>query len=171
MRNSVLVLSATALILAGCAGAADPGEVGMNKTTMGTVLGGLGGAAAGGALFGGKHGAIGKGSTTQMLGAVGGGLLGAMAGSSVGKTLDRADQMYANRASQRVVAAPMGEQITWVNPDTGNRGTVVATREGQSAAGEYCREFQQTMTVGGQTQQGYGTACRSPDGQWRMVQR
>jgi surface antigen len=171
MRTSILLLCAGALMLAGCAGTGEPGEFGFNKSTMGTVLGGIGGAVAGGALFGGRNGVIGQGSKTQMLGAVGGGLLGAMAGGGVGRSLDRADQLHAQRATQRVAVAPMGEQISWVNPDTGNRGTMVATREGQSAAGEYCREFQQTITVGGQTQQGYGTACRAPDGQWRVQPR
>jgi len=171
MRNAILSLSAAALMLAGCAGGGEPGEFGFNKTTMGTVLGGLGGAAAGGAIFGGRHGALGQGSKTQLLGAVGGSLLGAMIGSGVGRSLDRADQGHAQRATYRAAAAPMGEPITWVNPDTGNRGSVVAVREGQSGAGEYCREFQQTITVGGQTQQGYGTACRAPDGQWRVQPR
>jgi surface antigen len=171
MRKSILIASATALLLAGCAGVGETGEFGANKSTLGSVLGGLGGAAAGGALFGGRNGVIGQGSKTQLLGAVGGGLLGAMIGGGMGRSLDRADQVYAQRASHRAVAAPMGEQISWVNPDTGNRGTVMPVREGQSASGEYCREFQQTITVGGQTQQGYGTACRAPDGQWRVVQR
>jgi hypothetical protein len=45
MRNAILSLSAAALILAGCAGGGEPGEFGFNKSTMGTVLGGLGGAA------------------------------------------------------------------------------------------------------------------------------
>jgi surface antigen len=32
-------------------------------------------------------------------------------------------------------------------------------------------ESRQTITVGGQTQQGYGTACRAPDGQWHVQPR
>lgn len=35
--------------------------------------------------------------------------------------------------------------------------------------GRYCREFQQEITVGGQRQQGFGTACRQPDGAWQIV--
>jgi hypothetical protein len=30
-------------------------------------------------------------------------------------------------------------------------------------------EFQQTITVGGQTQRAYGTACRKPDSSWKEV--
>jgi surface antigen len=43
-------------------------------------------------------------------------------------------------------------------------------RPAYQANGTYCREFQQTITVGGQTQEGYGTACKQPDGAWKIVQ-
>ncbi|MBI1309472.1 MAG: hypothetical protein GC129_06490 [Proteobacteria bacterium] len=32
----------------------------------------------------------------------------------------------------------------------------------------YCREFTQTITIGGKTQKGYGTACLQPDGSWEL---
>ena len=32
-----------------------------------------------------------------------------------------------------------------------------------------CREFTQTITVGGQAVQATGTACRQPDGSWRIM--
>jgi surface antigen len=167
----LVTAAAIGSLLAGCAyGPGEPNEYGVSKSTLGAVLGGLGGAAAGGMLFGGRHGVIGRGGTTQALGAIGGGLLGAYAGHSFGRTLDRADQAHAQRASQQARTAPVGQPIRWSNPDSGNHGTVVATREGQSAAGEYCREFQQTITVGGRTERGFGTACRQPDGSWRIVQ-
>ncbi len=37
------------------------------------------------------------------------------------------------------------------------------------AAGQTCREYQTTVTVDGQTQPSYGTACLQPDGTWRIV--
>jgi hypothetical protein len=40
----------------------------------------------------------------------------------------------------------------------------------QASNGEYCREFTQTVSVGGRAQEAYGTACRQPDGSWRIVQ-
>ncbi len=36
--------------------------------------------------------------------------------------------------------------------------------------GRYCREYQSMIMVNGQPQPSYGTACRMPDGQWRIVQ-
>ena len=32
-----------------------------------------------------------------------------------------------------------------------------------------CREFQQTIMIGGQPQRAYGTACHQPDGTWKIV--
>ncbi len=66
---------------------------------------------------------------------------------------------------------PIGETITWANPSSGNRGMVVATRDGTNqSTGEYCREFQHEVQVGGKGERAYGTACRQPDGSWRIVQ-
>ena len=59
--------------------------------------------------------------------------------------------------------------IGWVNPDSGNSGSYTPTKTYQVDSGQYCREFQQTITVGGQTEDAYGTACREPDGSWRIV--
>lgn len=39
----------------------------------------------------------------------------------------------------------------------------------QSQSGQYCREYQSSVRVGGQMQYGYGTACQQPDGSWRVV--
>lgn len=35
--------------------------------------------------------------------------------------------------------------------------------------GRYCREYQANTVVNGRAQASYGTACRMPDGQWRIV--
>lgn len=57
----------------------------------------------------------------------------------------------------------------WVNPDTGNSGGVMPVRTFSNAQGQPCREFVSTIVIGGQEQQGYGTACRQPDGTWQIV--
>lgn len=50
-----------------------------------------------------------------------------------------------------------------------NYGTVTPTRDGYSSAGRYCREYQQTIVVGGRNESAYGTACQQPDGSWEIV--
>ena len=151
---------AVATLLAVATGCAQQDQYG-DKQTLGT----LGGAALGG-LLGAQFGSgKGKLATTAI-----GVLIGALAGSEVGKSLDRADRLAANEAINKAHDAPIGETIAWRNPDSGNSGTVTTTREGTSESGQYCREFQQSITVGGQTEQGYGIACRQPDGTWRIMQ-
>lgn len=163
MRKPLIAIACSAALLAGCANAGNgPGEFGANKTTAGGLLGAVGGAVAG-AQFG-----KGKG---QLAATAAGTLLGALIGSEIGSSLDRADQQYAQRAQVQAQAAPIGQSIVWSNPETGHSGTVTPIREGRiPSTGEYCREFQQTVQVGGRSQQAYGTACRQPDGSWRVVQ-
>jgi surface antigen len=130
------------------------------KQGVGTVLGGVGGAVAG-AQFG-----SGKG---QLAATAAGALLGALLGSEVGKSLDRADQQYMSQTTQRTLeSAPTGTAASWRNPDSGNSGTVTPTRTYQRSTGEYCREYTQTVRVGGKTEEAYGTACRQPDGTWKV---
>jgi len=158
MRKKAFVGCVVAAVLAvgGCA------ENGMGqKETVGT----LGGAALGG-LLGSQFG----GGTGKLVATGLGVFLGGLAGHEIGKSLDRADKLAANQAYSRAQAAPIGETISWQNPDNGHRGTYTPVREGTSSSGRYCREFQQSITVGGKTEQGYGTACRQPDGSWQIVQ-
>ena len=126
-------------------------------------VGALGGAAVGG--LGGSMLGKGKG---QLAFTAAGALLGAFVGSEIGSSLDKADQLAAQQASSRALTGPVGETVTWSNPETGNRGTFKTIREGRAASGEYCREFQQVVFIGGKSQDGYGTACRQPDGAWRL---
>ena len=78
------------------------------------------------------------------------------------------DQAKAQQAYTQATTAPIGQQITWNNPNSGNSGTVTPTRDGTSNTGQYCREFQQTVVIGGREEQAFGTACRKPDGSWEV---
>lgn len=165
MTNKLLSAALAMSLLAGCSaagtdGTAGPGDFGMNKTTGGSLLGAVGGGLAG-AQFG--HGA-GKLAATAF-----GTLLGGLFGHEVGSSLDRADQTYVSHAEQRASAAPIGQQITWNNPQSGNSGSYTPVRDGSDSSGNYCREYETTVTVGGETQKAYGTACRQPDGSWKVV--
>ena len=57
----------------------------------------------------------------------------------------------------------------WTNPDLNHSGAVVPVKTFQNDQGLPCREFITTITIGGVAQQGYGTACRQPDGTWKIV--
>ena len=130
------------------------------KQTVGTGVGAVAGGIAGSQ--------VGKGSG-RMWATGAGVLLGALLGSEIGSSLDAADRAEMELAQQKAYSAPVGESIKWNNPNSGNSGTVVAVRDGKSSSGRYCREYQQTITVGGKQQSGYGTACQQPDGSWEIV--
>ena len=153
------ILTAT-LIVSMAAGCAES-DYGPKQT-----VGGLTGAALGG-LLGAQFG-----SGAGQLAATGAGvLIGGLIGSEIGRSMDEVDRMKADEAVNRAHSAPIGDTITWNNPRSGNAGTVTPLRDGTSTSGQYCREFDQTITVAGETQQGYGIACRQPDGTWRILQQ
>ena len=56
------------------------------------------------------------------------------------------------------------------NPDTHNSGTFTPKSTVMQANGQPCREFTQTVSIGGQMQEAYGTACRQADGSWKIQQ-
>lgn len=125
--------------------------------------------ALGGAALGGWAGSTIGGGTGQIAATAAGAVLGGLLGSEIGRSMDELDQMKAERAYTRATTAPVGETISWRNPDSGNYGTVTPVREGtQTASGRYCREFQQTVVIGGQREEAYGVACQRPDGTWEV---
>jgi surface antigen len=151
----VMVVAGTVLSLGACLEGQGDKQIG--GTLIGAGLGGLAGSQIG--------------SGTGQLAAVGAGvLLGGLLGSEIGRSLDKADQAYAGQTYQNALeTAPTGQTQSWVNPDSGNQGSYTPVRTYQTGTGEYCREFQQTITIGGQTESAYGTACRQPDGSWQIV--
>ena len=154
MTGTTKTLGAIALLVTMTAGCADVGTK--------TMVGGLGGAAAGG-LIGAAAGGGGAGIAAGVL-------LGGLLGGAVGNYLDQRDQKLAQQAAHNALeSAPSGTTTTWKNPDNGHSGGVTPKRTYQTASGQYCREYTQTITVGGKKQTSYGTACRQPDGQWKIV--
>ena len=154
--SRVVVSALVALALVGCASS----DYGTKQT-----VGALAGAGAGG-LLGAQ---VGKGST-RLAATAAGTLLGAFLGSEVGRSLDRADAAHASQAQyQALEYTPSGYSTSWRNPDTGHHGSVTPIETYQSFDGGYCREFQHDAQIGGRTRSVYGTACRTPDGQWQVV--
>ena len=80
--------------------------------------------------------------------------------------LNEEQQRQHEAAQVEATTAPVGEAITW--SDGSASGSVTTTREGQDGAGNQCREFQQEVTIAGETEQAYGTACLQPDGSWKI---
>lgn len=164
MKKVLLTLVAiSSLAVAGCQqgyNGSNGGGFNLTKENAGMGLGALAGGLAGSQL----------GDGSGQLWATGAGvLLGGLLGSNIGASLDKADRAYAGQASQRANSAPIGEQVSWNNPQTGNHGTITPVRDGRTNDGRYCREYQQTITVGGRKETGYGTACQSQNGDWEII--
>lgn len=154
-KMQILSAFAAILILAGCQ-TANWGD----KQTLGTGVG-----AVTGGLLGSQ-----VGSGSGRLWATGAGvLLGAFLGSEIGASLDAADRIQMQQAQRDAYDSPIGETISWNNPDSGNSGSYTPVRDGTTNSGRYCREYQQTVVIQGQEQQAYGTACQSPDGSWEIM--
>lgn len=155
MKKTVILFAIFALVIAGCAPYAGPKEQG------GTLLG-----AGAGALLG-SH--VGSGKGTLVAVAIGT-LAGALIGQDIGRSLDQADRFAMERNAQYALEhAPTNTATPWRNPDSGNGGEIVPVETYKAKGGEYCREYRQTVWVGGQEQQAYGTACRQPDGSWQII--
>jgi len=130
------------------------------KQAIGSLGGGALGAWAGSTVGSGRG---------QIVATAVGAVAGALAGGFIGQQLDTADKERAERAYQDCLErSPVGKTAQWRNPDSGNYGSITPTRTYQNN-GQYCREFQQTIVVGGKPQQGFGKACRQPDGSWQIM--
>ena len=152
--KSLLAVTFAAFLLTGCAGDIGKEEIG---TVIGAGLGGLAGSFIGDG--GGQLVAVGVGT-----------LLGAILGNEVGKSLDKADRLAMAQAEQNALEyGNSGSGTTWRNPDSGNSGEIVPQAAYQLADGRHCREFIETVTIAGEKQVAYGTACRMPDGTWQQV--
>ena len=157
--TAITLIAVFSLGLAGCRT-----DGSMDKQTGGAILGGI----AGG-LIGSK---IGKGRGRNIA-TFTGAVLGVLAGSAIGAQLDERDRLLMGRSTQKTLERGKTNVASkWVNPDTGNRGTITPRRTYRVQRGSttrYCREFQQTITVGGKTERAFGRACRQPDGSWKIV--
>ena len=154
-KFKIAAVGAAALALAACTD--DIGQ----KEGIGTLLGAVAGGAAGSQVGDGRG---------QLVATAAGALLGAFIGKEIGSSLDRADQLAMQHTThQSLETAPTGTTSSWRNPDSGNMGTITPTQTYQRTDGTYCREFTQTVTVGGRSEEAYGTACRQPDGSWQIV--
>lgn len=133
--------------LVGCSSNQDVG------TVTGGVLGGLIGSRFGG-------------GTGQLVAIGAGAVVGAYLGGRIGKTMDQQDQARMQAALEQ---NNVGQPAYWTNQRSGNSYTVVPVRNVTVQSNRYCREYRTTANIAGKQQQIYGTACRQPDGSWKVV--
>jgi surface antigen len=140
---------ATLVSLTGCA--TYQGQQEQAGMVIGGILGGVLGSEVGG----------GRGRTAAI---IAGTLAGAAIGGAVGRSMDEVDRM---KTAQTLETVRTGVPAQWRNPDTGNSYSVVPTRTYDTSTGP-CREYTIDAMIGGRPEKIYGTACRQPDGSWRV---
>jgi surface antigen len=146
---AVFIACITSVALVGCEN--------VSNQDVGTVAGGVAGGLLG-SQFGGGNG--------KLLAVGAGALAGAFIGGAIGKNMDANDRRNMNQALE---SNTVGQPAYWQNQNTGNSYTVVPTKNVSVDGNQYCREYRTTANVAGKAQQVYGTACRQPDGSWKVV--
>jgi surface antigen len=144
-----LLAAAAALMLIGC-------NTTPTKQDKGVIIGAIAGGIIGSQVGGGSG---------QVVATIVGTAAGAMIGGAIGKSMDETDQLHSAATLENVRT---GVPSSWVNPDTGNQYVMTPTNTYDSGAGP-CREYTLDATIGGETEQIYGTACRQADGSWAVV--
>ncbi len=150
--NKFILISMLSIVTACSVVGCSPG----NNTPGATLLG-----SGAGALLGSRFGRGGGRVAATMVGAV----VGAYAGNRVGQQMDAQDR---SNMQQAIVNTPVGQEASWTNEQTHSTYRVRPIRSYHHKKG-YCREYQTTVTVNGEVQKAYGTACRQPDGSWHIV--
>ena len=125
----------------------------------------VGGSTAVGAIAGGMLGSAFFHGSGQWAGILGGAVLGGIVGNKVGQSMDRQDRQNMQSA---IVQTPVGQEASWENKQTGRAYRVRPVKTYRDD-GRYCREFQTRIKIDAHWQQGYGKACRQPDGAWQIV--
>jgi surface antigen len=128
-----------------------------NRQLLGKVLGGATGAAIGSQI------GRGNGKTAAI---VGGAIIGVIVGGNIGRSMDQVDQGCVGQILEH---APGGMQVAWTDSNNGERYRVTPDRPYRNDQGAYCRNYLTNAVIDGYNQQVSGTACRQPNGLWRMV--
>lgn len=94
---------------------------------------------------------------------------GSRVGTQIGATLSRRQIRTAKDAEyQALEYSRAGQKVTWQSRFSDTRGEI-SVGQGYQVNRLDCREYTHTIFVGGRAQVARGTACRLPEGTWRIV--
>ncbi|MBF0421778.1 MAG: glycine zipper 2TM domain-containing protein [Magnetococcales bacterium] len=117
-----------------------------------------------GALGGGLIGSLAGPSKNRKENAVIGAAVGGLLGYAVGNEMDKADRA---RITETLEKGRSNQVSQWTNPDTG-RQYVVTPMVAKTVDGRTCRDVEIDAIVDGKHERATKTACRHPDGTWEM---
>jgi len=82
--------------------------------------------------------------------------------------MNESQQPAHERAQIYATTAAVGDAVHW--HENGASGSVKTLHDGYVDNGRYCREFQQTIAVGGRSEDAYGAACQQCDDSWEIIE-
>jgi surface antigen len=81
--------------------------------------------------------------------------------------LSDSDVQLASRTMQSTLErAPDGATRSWVNEQTGHRGSLTPTRTYVTESGYFCREYREELAVGAERGSFHHNACRHENARW-----
>ena len=84
--------------------------------------------------------------------------------------MTQADVKLANAALDRALESnASGTAASWRNRASGNHGQVTPLRSFRRGDGVYCRDYRETVVVGGDSEAWTDTACREGAAYWQPV--
>ena len=128
-----------------------------SREVVGAIVGGV---------IGGLIGNKVSGQDNRTIGTIAGSLIGVVVGKEIGRDMDNADAQCTSQALER---APDGQAITWDNPTTGNRYSVIPYETYRQEDGRYCRKYRVAVNAGSSTKYYGDTACRTGAGVWETL--
>ena len=147
--KKAMAIGLGALLLAGCSGKPDVSTGAIPGANAGKVVGSP----------------LAAGAGEAPVGAVEGGLMGA----DVGRSLDDADRATALKAEYEALEyGRAGQPTVWQSSSGNNHGQISVGASYQVNRLD-CREYTHDVWIGGRLRVVKGTACREPDGVWRIV--
>lgn len=77
--------------------------------------------------------------------------------------------LAATSQQQALETLPDGHRLAWENPHSGYSGSFRPLQTHVSTDGRYCRDYEETISVGGRTGYFEHLACRGADGHWSWI--
>ncbi|MBF0147544.1 MAG: glycine zipper 2TM domain-containing protein [Magnetococcales bacterium] len=117
-----------------------------------------------GALGGGLIGSLAGPSKNKEQNALIGAAVGGLLGYAIGNEMDKSDRLQVSRTLETGRSHEVSE---WTNPDNG-RHYAVTPMPAKRVNGRDCRDVMIDAIVDGRRETATHTACRSADGTWEM---
>lgn len=65
--------------------------------------------------------------------------------------------------------SPNQQATQWLNAATGLTGSTIPLKTYRNSGGQFCRDYFTSVQISGKNQQAFGSACRVPDGHWKII--